>query len=153
MRVRLEYQRPLFRQGTRGVLGYGFGGRLIFERRSNLDGTTVKSSTIHVPSKLTYSSHNLVSNFDPMDSMIVSGTWKNLRFFLRSCSLRERAPTKKLICSTCHPWCCSDTPRDLRKGWPHPLQDHTLPTQCQQRSPWSRCFPCSFFWKFFGHSG
>ena len=34
-------------------------------------------------------------------------------FFLRSCSLRERAPAKKLVCSTCHPRRCSVMPRAL----------------------------------------
>jgi hypothetical protein len=34
-----------------------------------------------------------------MASMLASGTWKNLRFFLKSCSLRDRDPAMKLICS------------------------------------------------------
>ena len=50
-----------------------------------------------------------------MDSMLSSGTWKNLRFFLRFCSLRERDPVMNLICSTCHPWRCNVAPRSLRR--------------------------------------
>ncbi len=50
-----------------------------------------------------YSSNILIPSFEPMDSMRASGTWKNFRFFLRSCSLREREPDIKLICSTCQP--------------------------------------------------
>ena len=40
-----------------------------------------------------YSSNILIVDFDPMarmGSMMDYGTWENLRFFLRSCSLRER---------------------------------------------------------------
>ena len=47
-----------------------------------------------------YSSKILMASFDPMDSMLASGTWKIFRFFLRSCSLREREPAIKLTCST-----------------------------------------------------
>ena len=56
-----------------------------------------------------------MANFDPMVSMLASGTWKNLRFFRRSSSLRDRDPAIKIICSTCHPWCCNVSPRDLRR--------------------------------------
>ena len=45
----------------------------------------------------TYSSNILMTSFEPMDSMLDSGTWKNLRFLLRSCLLK-RAPVMKLIC-------------------------------------------------------
>ena len=31
-----------------------------------------------------YSSNILMASFEPMDSMLASGTWQNLRFFLRS---------------------------------------------------------------------
>ena len=64
---------------------------------------------------LAYSSNILITNFDPMDSMLTSGTWKNLRFFLKSCSLRDRDPGTKLLCFTCHPWCCNVAPRARRR--------------------------------------
>ncbi len=38
-----------------------------------------------------------MANFEPMDSILASGTWKNLRVSLRSCSFRERDPVMKLI--------------------------------------------------------
>jgi hypothetical protein len=63
----------------------------------------------------TYSSNNLMTNFDPMVSVFVSGTWKNIRFLRRSSSSRERDPGIKLICSTCHPWCCNVSQRVLRR--------------------------------------
>ena len=31
----------------------------------------------------TYSSNILIASFDPMESMLASGTWKNFRFFLK----------------------------------------------------------------------
>ena len=65
----------------------------------------------------TYLSNILIANFDPMDSNLkfFQGTWKNLMFFLRSCSFRERDPPMKLICSTCHPWCCNVALRVRRR--------------------------------------
>ena len=62
-----------------------------------------------------YSSNILITNFDPMVSMIASGIWKNLRFFLKPCSLRDWDPVMKLICSTCHPWCYNVDPRVRRR--------------------------------------
>ena len=80
-------------------------------RRSGPGGVTIKSIAVHLRI-FAYSSNIVVANFDPMVSMLASGTRKNLRFFLRSCSLRDRDPSMKLICSTFHPCCCSVTPRD-----------------------------------------
>ena len=62
-----------------------------------------------------HSSNILMASFDPMVSMLASGTWKNLRFFRRSSSLRERDPSMNLICSTRHPWRCIVVPRSLRR--------------------------------------
>jgi hypothetical protein len=62
-----------------------------------------------------YSSNILKASFDPMVSMLASGTWKNLRFFRRSSSLRERDPAMKLICSTRQPWHCIVSSRALRR--------------------------------------
>jgi hypothetical protein len=39
------------------------------------------------PRIFAYSSNILIANLEPMDSMLASGTWKNLRFLRRSCSL------------------------------------------------------------------
>ena len=63
-----------------------------------------------------YSSNILMTSFDPMVSMITSGTWKISRFLRRSSSLRERDPTMKVICSTHQSWCCNVSPRTLRRG-------------------------------------
>jgi hypothetical protein len=47
-----------------------------------------------------YTSNTLIASFEYMDWMLVSGTWKNFRFLMRSCLFTERAPVIKLICST-----------------------------------------------------
>ena len=75
-----------------------------------------------------YSSNILMTSFERMDSMLASGTWKNLRFFRRSCSFRERAPAMKLTCLTIHPWCCIVLLRALRRDsyWFSALQASSL---------------------------
>jgi hypothetical protein len=47
--------------------------------------------------------------------MLASGTLKNFRFFLRSCSFTERDPVIKLICSTFQPWRRIASLRALRR--------------------------------------
>ena len=92
------------------------GNWLVFRRRFGPGGALIKSGIVYMYFRIfTYSSKILITNFDPMDSMVASGTWKNLRFFLRSCSLRDRDPGIKLNCSTCHPWCCNVAPSVHRR--------------------------------------
>ena len=62
---------------------------------------------LYIPlSIFAYSSNIFIASLDLMVSMLVLGTLKNSRFFLRSSSFMDRAPVMKLICSTNHPRRC-----------------------------------------------
>ncbi len=63
----------------------------------------------------TYTSNTLISSFEYMESILVSGTLKNFRFLLRSCLSTDRAPVIKMTCSTFQPCLCITVLMTLRR--------------------------------------